>query len=162
MSDKELEYNFSEGKRFFKVRNFDIAMEFFRDCAESVGPGDPYYNRYRSWLGMAQAFSGDMGGVVLCRVVAKEESRDPEVLVNLAKAELTQRNRAKALEALHQAHKINPHIPEIVELLDRLDRRRSPVIPFLPRNNVLNKALGKLTYELIRRREAKKTTAPEA
>lgn len=162
MSDRELEYNFNEGKRFFKIRNYDVAVEFFRECSESVGPGDTYYNRYRSWLGLAQAFAGDMGGVVLCRVAAKDESRDPEVLVNLAKAELTRRNRAKALDALHMARKINPYIPEVGELIARLDRRRKPAIPFLSRNNVLNRLIGRATYGLQRRREPKKTPASES
>ncbi|HDP89517.1 MAG TPA: hypothetical protein ENN42_06115 [Thioalkalivibrio sp.] len=162
MSDRELESNFNEGKRFFNIRNYDVAVEFFRECAENSGREDPYYNRYRSWLGLAQAFSGDMGGVVLCRVVAKEEGRDPEVLVNLAKAELTQRNRAKALDALQAARKINPHVPEIGELIARLDRRRKPAIPFLSRNNIVNRVIGKATYEFQRRRDLKKSPASES
>ena len=162
MSEREIENDFNEGKRFFKVRNFDIAEEFFRECLEGVGRDDPFYNRYRSWLGMAQAFGGDPGGVVLCRVAAKEADRDPEVLVNLAKAELTQRNKSKALLALEQARKINPHINEISELIERLDRRRPAPIPFLSRGNVLNKLIGKITYQISQRRQAKKTGVAES
>ena len=35
-------------------------------------------------------------------------------------------------------------------MMDRLDRRRRPAIPFLSRNNVLNKLIGKYTYRLSR------------
>jgi hypothetical protein len=40
-------------------------------------------------------------------------------------------------------------------MLARLDRRRDPAIPFLSRNNVLNRLIGKLTWRMARRREAK-------
>jgi tetratricopeptide (TPR) repeat protein len=153
--DRDIVNDFREGMQFFEVGNYDVALEFFTEVANLVGRDDGQYNVYRSWLGLTQAMQGQRGGLVLCRLAAKEEAREGEVFFNLARAEFRIGDVDKALRALEQGHRVSPDHTGIHDMLARLDRRRDPAIPFLSRNNVLNRLIGKLTWRMARRREAK-------
>ncbi len=148
--DVEVMSDFREGMRFFQVGNYDVAIEFFKEVCDNVGVDDENYNKYRSWLGVSQAMTGDEGGVVLCRLAANGEERDAYVLLNLAKAELARGDRTKALRALERGLAVEASHKGLIEMMERLDRRRRPAIPFLSRNNVLNKLIGKYSYRLSR------------
>lgn len=143
-TDFEVLNDFREGVKFFKVKNYEVAIEFFTEVCSLVGSSDPSYNRYRSWLGLTQAMMGDQGGLILCRLSAKDESSDCEVFVNLAKAEHRFGDLGKALRALEQGRELGPQHPEIQAMLMQLDRRRRPALPFLSRSHFLNKLLGRL------------------
>lgn len=153
--DRDVANDFSEGVKFFAVGNYDVAIEFFTEVANLVGPADPNYNVYRSWLGLAQAMQGQTGGLVLCRLAAKEEAHQGDVFFNLARAEFRIGDADKALRALEQGRRVSPGHAGISDMLARRNRRRDPAIPFLSRNNVLNKLIGKLTWKLAKRRESK-------
>lgn len=153
--DRDIVNDFREGMQFFEVGNYDVAMEFFTEVTNLVGPDDPQYNVYRSWLGLTQAMQGHSGGLVLCRLAAKEEAREGDVFFNLARAEFRIGDVDKALRALEQGHQLSPHHVGIGEMLQRLNRRRDPAIPFLSRNNILNKFIGKLTWRMGKRRSPK-------
>ncbi len=138
--------DFREGYRFFKVGNYDVAIEFFSEVCGSVGRDDEHNNRYQSWLGLAQALKGDEGGLVLCRLAAKNERWDGDVLLNLAQAEEAFGNRTKALRAIERGLELSKKHEGLLELLSKLDRRRKPAIPFLSRDNFLNRMIGRYTF----------------
>ena len=154
-TDSELLNDFREGVRFFEVGNYEIAIEFFTEVCSLVGSSDPDYNRYRSWLGLTQSMQGERGGLVLCRLAGKDEARHAEVFLNLARAERQFGDVDKCLRALEQGRRIDPAHPAILNLLGQLDRRRDPALPFLSRNNPLNRWAGRFTWWLAQRRTQK-------
>ena len=87
-------------------------------------------------------------GLALCRHSIKVQFYEPENYVNLARVYLLKRNRRKAVEALNQALRLNANHPGARALAQEIGWRRSPVIPFLPRGNLLNRWLGKLRHQL--------------
>lgn len=138
--------DFREGHRFFEVGNYDVAIEFFSEVCHSVGRDDEHNSRFQSWLGLAQALKGDEGGVVLCRLAAKDEQWDGDVLLNLARAEEAFSNRTKALRAIERGLELAKKHEGLLALKHKLDRRRRPFIPFLSRDNVINRLVGRYTY----------------
>lgn len=153
-TDPEVLSDFRQGVKFFQVGNYEVAGAFFEEVCAMVGPSDPAYNRFRSWLGLNQAMQGQRGGLVLCRLAAKDEARDAEVFYNLARAEHRFEDIDKSLRALERGRALDPRHSGIETLLAQLDRRRPPVLRFLTRDNWLNRLLGRLTWRLQQRRPA--------
>lgn len=151
-TDPEVLSDFHEGVKFFQIGNYEVAGAFFEEVCAMVGPSDPAYNRFRSWLGLNQAMQGQRGGLVLCRLAAKNETRDAEVFYNLARAEYRFEDIDKSLRALAQGRSLDPGHSGIASLLAQLDRRRPPVLRRLPRDNWLNRLLGRLSWWLQQRR----------
>ena len=64
-------------------------------------------------------------------------------------------NRKKAVEALERGLAVSPRSTALQKFRDKIGLRSQPVLPFLTRDDPLNKALGKLRHKL----KAKKTAA---
>lgn len=92
--------------------------------------------------------------VDLCRKAIELQFYHPEHYANLARVYMAAENRKKALAAIDEGLRVLPDDESLVELRVELGRRKKPVIPFLPRDNALNVALG-------RARHAKKESGRE-
>lgn len=88
-------------------------------------------------------------GIRMCRHAVRLEFYQPENYVNLAKAcLLAERYRRDAYEALRDGLAIDPEHPELLALQQQVGRRLPPVLPFLSRQNLLNRILGALRHQL--------------
>ncbi len=97
-------------------------------------------------------------GLRLCKHAVKLEFYQPECYLNLARtALLDDRYRRKAADAVLDGLEIDPEHPELLELRRELGARRSPIIPFLSRRNLVNRILGWIRHQLTYR----KPPAPE-
>lgn len=85
-------------------------------------------------------------GVDLCRHAVESEPFRPENYLNLASVYLIAGNRRRAIRALQDGLALDNTHPGLVDFQKKLGVRRKPVIPFLPRGNVLNYLLGRLTF----------------
>ena len=81
----------------------------------------------------------------------EHEPNNPEHYLNLAKIQMLTGNRSGALRALREGVVLGGSA-ELLEKLNEFGRRKSPVIPFLPRSNSLNKFLGLFLYRIGLRR----------
>lgn len=90
-------------------------------------------------------------GVKLCRHAIKVEFYQPDNYLNLARTLLLANDRRAAVDAVQRGLKIDPHHPQLVDLGRELGVRRAPVLPFLSRNNPLNRILGSLRHHLGRK-----------
>jgi len=80
-------------------------------------------------------------GLDLCLTAVGHEQDNPEHLFYLHKIHLLAGRDEEALQALRQGMALGG-TPEIERLLEILGTRRPPVLPFLRRENPLNKYLG--------------------
>lgn len=77
----------------------------------------------------------------LCRTSIERDPENPVHYLYLGKVHLVAGNKEEALQVLRQGMTQGGN-PEISLLLDTLGTRKPPVLPFLSRDNPLNKYLG--------------------
>lgn len=84
----------------------------------------------------------------LCRSAIAREPGNPLHYLYLSKIHLIAADQYQALQALRQGMSQGGGTQEIRQMLDSMGIRKSPVIPFLSRQNRLNKYLGKILSRL--------------
>jgi tetratricopeptide (TPR) repeat protein len=90
-------------------------------------------------------------GIRFCEEALRRGLQTTETLVNLARALVVTRNKEQAVRALRKAMELAPDDPRVTAEFVALGLRRPPPIPWLPRNFILNKWIGKLTWKWSRR-----------
>jgi hypothetical protein len=76
----------------------------------------------------------------------KAESFLPEIHLNAARVYAQADRVNKAVEALRRGLRLDPGNREMRRLLRGIERRRTRVLRFLPRSNILNRILGQLRH----------------
>jgi hypothetical protein len=151
---REAREEYQLGQAFFEKRQWKMAARHFGQAERRSGREDVYQHLYRSCHGLSLVYSGDVSGLNLCRNAAGLETVHAEVFLNLALAELRFQHRKQACRAVTRGLKLDPRHKKLLALRSRMGIRRPPCLPFLKRDNVLNKWLGKATYRGARRRTA--------
>jgi tetratricopeptide (TPR) repeat protein len=85
--------------------------------------------------------------ISLCEEAIREEGGNPVHYLNLGRVYLVRGDRERAVQAFRAGLKRQRH-PEIIAELERMGIRRLLVIPFLKRQNPLNKYLGLILTRL--------------
>lgn len=118
--------------------------------AESERQGAELMGTFYSYLGygIARYERRIKEGLALCQHSIKVQFYEPDNYVNLARVYLLKRNRRKAVETLNQALRLNATHHGARALAKEIGWRRRPVLPFLSRQNPLNRWLGKLRHQL--------------
>ena len=73
----------------------------------------------------------------------------------MARVWMAGRSRRKAVEALEKGLALDPRHPGLKRLMAEMGTRKTPVIPFLHRDNPLNVSLGKMRGEDARADDAR-------
>jgi len=122
------------------------AVECFARAVDSDKKNPFYY----SYLGLAIATSGHNWDTAedICMRAIKMSRSQPELYINLAEVYRMAGRRSEAIETLTSGMVMTKRDGRIGRALDRFGRRRSPVIPFLERDNFLNRGLGRLRSRL--------------
>ena len=138
-----------------RAGNWKAGMEILGNIAEADRQGTELSGLFYSYLGYGIARYERRGkeGLALCQHAIKIQFYEPENYVLLARVYLLRHRRGKAIEALQRALKLNSRHPEAVKLAKEIGFRRRPVLPFLPRNNPLNKALGRMRHSMRQSKE---------
>jgi tetratricopeptide (TPR) repeat protein len=92
----------------------------------------------------------------LCKKAIEMQFYHADHYANLARVYLAASNRKKAIEALEQGMKVLPQDELLILVRQELGVRSRPAVPFLSRDNPVNKALGRA------RHTKKKKPAPGA
>jgi hypothetical protein len=100
-------------------------------------------------------------GVSLCDEALRAAPSDPELLLNSARVHLALRQRQRAARAITRGLVAWPDHPALLAARDALGTRRTPVLPFLPRENPLNRLLGGLRHRWATRHLPAQQLAPE-
>lgn len=99
-----------------------------------------------SYLGYLQVLCSQAEGLDLARRSAYFEADQAEVFFNLARAELQQGKRLRALHAIRQGLTIDPDHKQLLELRMRLGMRRRLLFKSLSREHWCNRLLGWIRY----------------
>jgi predicted Zn-dependent protease len=99
--------------------------------------------RWHSYLGycIAKERGQVKRGIDLCQASLEIDADNPAHYLNLAKVHLVAKQKTEALTVLRQGM-AKGGSDEIIALFGSLGTRKKPVLPFLHRDNVLNKYLG--------------------
>ena len=149
-SDTEKEYKL--GQEELRLQNYSQALDHFSFLLALSSPSDPMYPMYQSYQGLCQVLVGEEEGILLCRQSAKSISSSIEIKCNLALAELQLNKRHKAISIVESGLKLDPSNKHLKKLHSRLETRRKPFLPFVSRDNVINVAVGKISYKANKRR----------
>lgn len=85
--------------------------------------------------------------VSLCNEAIKNDPKNSVHFLNLGRVHLLANQKKDAIRILNMGLRYGGN-REIIAELSRFGRRRSPFIPFLDRDNPVNKFLGKLSYKM--------------
>lgn len=95
----------------------------------------------------ARVRSDFSAAVQTCTQALKEEPRNAEHYLNLARIYLLADKRGPAFQTLRKGLKLGPS-PQLMQELRTFERRKPPVFSSLPRDHGLNRNLGKLLSRL--------------
>ena len=107
-----------------------------------------FYSYYG--YGIARFEGRKREGLALCRHATQLEFYRGENYWNLARAYLLSDNRAAAVRAVKQGLSVDPKDKRLRRLYRELGIRRTPILPFLPREHRVNILLGRLRHWLRR------------
>ncbi len=139
------------------------AAEFFDLGMESLKNGDPgaalgYFEKavdaernplYCSQLAicLAKEKKEYKRAVSLCNEALKKDPKNSLHFLNLGRVHLMANQKKDAIRIFSMGLRYGEN-KEIIAELRKFGRRRRPVIPFLERDNPVNRFLGKLTYRM--------------
>lgn len=103
----------------------------------------------QSYMGMCIALErGKITyGLMLCNDAILQEPENPVHYLNLGRIYLKAGKRMDAIETFRKGLSFGDYA-DIKHILDSLGTRKKPVLPFLPRNNFLNKYTGLMMHRL--------------
>jgi len=143
---QQVQQEYQLGLAFFRKQHWKTAARHFGLADQKSGRHDVHEHLYRSYHGLSLVCSGDVSGLNLCRHAAAKETIQATVFQNLALSEIRFRHRKRACAAIRLGLQLDPAHTGLLKLRREMGVRRNPCLPFLRRENLLNKWLGKATY----------------
>jgi len=137
---------FKAGLVMLRNDNVQEAIVAF-EHALRLAPDEPFTLSYLG-LSMAMLRRRVHEAMAFCERAVKMEQYQPELFCNLGRVYLMSGSRQRARQAFHRGLELDPKNEEIQEHLRRMGIRKTPPIPFLPRDNPLNITLGKTLRKL--------------
>jgi len=141
----QLSPDFLDGLKQLKAEELLAALAAFRQAIKN-SIDDEYSSLYASYHGLVNARLGNPNGLRQCRLAAHFEENHADVFLNLARVEVLEGNRARALDALRSGIRLDPSHAVLRQMRNELGVRRRPCIGWLNRENKVNQALGKITH----------------
>ena len=141
----------ASGIKFLKQEKYWDALNVIKAAIEKAGYDfDNMPPDYLSYLGLATALAEKRyrDGAALCEMAVKKEFYNSAYYLNLGKVYLAGGHKHKAVNSFRTGLKIDKNHKGIIEELNKMGVRRSPIVPFLPRKNVLNKFIGTLVHRV--------------
>jgi predicted Zn-dependent protease len=111
-------------------------------------PDNPFYVSYVG-LAMAAAELKWAEAIKACHSALRMNRRQVQLYLNLAEVYVAADRRQDATDILARGMQVAPHDVRIKMALDRLSTRRPAVLPFLPRQHLLNRNLGKIRHRAM-------------
>jgi hypothetical protein len=144
--DDQLVRNAREALR---QHHYSRASEFFWEyCERQVKMARPISAAVLAGYGLALGHTGrPKQGLEICFQALFAEPRNPDVYWGLAGLYVLSRSRKKAVEAIDRGLSLSPRHPGLIRLRDEIGVRHGPLIPFLPRDSVVNVRLGKMIHK---------------
>lgn len=138
---------FKLGVRMLRNARPYVALEHFRSAANQE-KNNPYF---MSFLGVSLARAERKWGPALefCETALSMKRNEAQFYLNLAEVYMAAGRREEALGTLDRALVSLGNDARIRSARQKLGRRRSPALPFLDRQHVLNRYLGVLRHRIL-------------
>jgi Flp pilus assembly protein TadD len=141
--------DFKQGVSLLRKGHSSEALEHLRRAAE-LKQQNPHYLSFLG-LSVARAQGKWTAAVELCKTAINMKRNEAQFYVNLAEVYVSAGRRDRAVETLDTALIYCKTDARITRMRGKLHKRRSPVLPFLKRGNLLNRSLGKLRHRVLKR-----------
>jgi predicted Zn-dependent protease len=135
---------FRTGLASLRAGDPDQALSHFRAALEHE-PENPFYVSY---VGAAQAKWSD--AIKTCHAALRMNRRQVQLYLNLAEVYVAADRKQNAIDILAHAMHLAPHDVRLKMALGKLPVRRPAVLPFLPRQHMLNRSLGRIRHRAMR------------
>jgi Flp pilus assembly protein TadD len=147
MLDLDAFKEFREGLAQLRDGQATNAVELLRQATQR-DPENPYY---MSYLGLSLGHAEGMWAEAerLCHTAVCRGRRQAQLYLNLSEVYLCSGRRRAAADTLARGLHYLPHDSRLQLELGRLLERRHPVLRFLPREHVANRALGQLRFWFV-------------
>jgi predicted Zn-dependent protease len=144
MAETDALVSFKEAVQLLKGGYSQKAVVQLRHCVE-IDSANPYY---LSFLGLATARAEKKWAEAtkLCESALRLKKKELQLHLNLAEVYLASGQRESAITTLDEARQSFGPNARILKARSRIEKRRAPILPFLDRQNPLNKSLGKLRH----------------
>ena len=147
MDQATAEKEFHEGLKLFKEGIRDRALEKMKQALEH-DPNNPLYMSHLGLL-MGKVLKKFKAAEEMCTQALKKKRTEPQFYLNLAELYVLARRKEQAVDTLTDGLKFTKRNPKIHEALRELGIRRPLIVPFLSRNNALNRDLGWLRHKVM-------------
>lgn len=141
--------DFKEGVALLKNGYASAALPLLRRAFECE-KRNPYYLSFLG-LSIARAERKWDQACELCEIAVQLKRHEAQFHLNLAEVYQLAGRGSKAIDTLDAALQIFGDDQRLKRARSRVEKRRSPVLSFLNRDNVLNKKLGKLRHRALTR-----------
>lgn len=140
---------FGEGLARYEAGDLPGAHAAFERAHRRMA-NDP---RTLSWYGLTLVLvtRNSNLGTLYCEQALRLAGPDPDLLLNQARIHLALGQRDRAVRALARGLERAPAHAGLLAAQEALGWRRSPVLPFLPRESPLNRWLGSVRHRWSRR-----------
>ena len=140
---------FEEGLARYVAGEDELAHQLF-ERAHRRSASDP---RIMSWYGLTLVVveRNSNLGLLYCDQAIRQAGPEAELLLNQARAHLALGQRERAVRAIARGLERWPGDPSLRAAQASMGWRRRPVLPFLSRNNPVNRWMGGLRHRWARR-----------
>jgi tetratricopeptide (TPR) repeat protein len=147
ITSKETDELLRRGIRLLETSHLEEAATLFEAALslERKNGSEPP-PRLLSYCGYTMAFARKkyMDGLQLCKTAVEKEFYNPDLFYNLGEIYLARGDKKNAHAAFTRGLALAPEHAKIRARMKEMGVRRSPVLSFLDRDNVLNRFLGAL------------------
>jgi len=147
MTDNVALIEFKQGVRMLRDSHPHSALEHFRKAVD-LEQNNPYYISFVG-VSVARAERKWEPALKLCELALSMKRNEAQLYLNLAEVYTSAGRREEALITLDRALASLGPQARIQQARQKLGRRRSPALPFLDRQNFLNRYLGVLRHRLL-------------
>jgi tetratricopeptide (TPR) repeat protein len=146
MADSAALIEFKLGMRMLRDGHPNDALVYFRKAAD-LEKYNPYYLSFVG-VSLARAERNWTSALKLCEMALNMKHNDAQLYLNLAEVYVSAGRRDEAVFILDRAL-TSLGSARMQEARMKLGRRRSPVLPFFTRYNILNRHLGTLRHRIL-------------
>jgi len=147
MADSEALTEFKQGVRMLRDGHPNNALVHFRIAAD-LEKHNPYYMSFVG-VSLARAEMQWTPALKLCETALSMKRNEAQLYLNLAEVYMSAGRREEALMTLDRALASLGRDARIQRARRKLGSRRSPVLSFLDRQNIVNRHLGILRHLIL-------------
>jgi Flp pilus assembly protein TadD len=148
MDHREAFEEFKQGVECLRNEYARKALRHFLKVVEF----DKHNPFYLSYLGVALAAAQEKWDEAeeICRSALRMKRTQPELYLNLAQVYHLAGKRREELDTLEEGLRFTKQDRRVAAALRRFAMRRPAVLPFLARENVVNRGLGRLRHRVLK------------